>query len=419
MRPWAPVAVLMALAGGLSPARLTAQPHDLIDVAKMRPTGLLVDSYSYMSPPHNAYYFHHIDQLGFRIDRVARAGPITSLHAATRPIPTFGIRAPGEARGIDLEEYYTRNQVTGFLVLRGDTVMVERYFHGADRRSRFVSQSVGKSIVSILVGVAVESKKIASVDDLVVKYLPELAASGYRSATVKNLLQMATGVDYSEDYRDSTSGAARIGQALITGRPSFAEFAASMKPTATPPGTKFEYQSVNTQVLGMLLERVTGQPLSRWAERVLWSKVGAESDAFFYEAKRQPQTCAFACFNATLRDYGRVGLLMLGGGAIGGRRVVSEEWVHRSTTADADYLKPGTAPDGRPRIGYGYQWWLAGGPEGAFLAIGIYGQAIYVNPAKRLVVVQTSAWPTPIGDQTLGGEQMAMFAAIARELGRP
>jgi CubicO group peptidase (beta-lactamase class C family) len=404
-----------AAAGPLAAAStLTAQPGGKIDLAKMRPTGLLVDSYSYMSPPHNAYYFHHIDQLGFRIDRVARTGPITPLHVASGPVPTFAFRAPGEARGIDLDEYYTRNQVAGFLVLHADTVLVERYFHGADRRSRFVSQSVGKSIVSILVGAALEAGKIGSVEDPVTNYLPELAQSGYRAATIKNVLQMATGVDYSENYQDSTSGAARIGAALITGRPSFAEFVASMKPTATAPGTKFEYQSVNTQVLGMLIERVTGERLNRWAEQALWSKLGAESDAYFYEAKAQPQTCAFACFNATLRDYGRVGLLMLGGGALGGRRVVSEDWVKRSTTADADYLRPGQWPDGRPRTGYGYQWWLA--PDGAYLAIGIYGQAIYVNPAKRVVVVQTSVWPTPIGDQNLNGERAAMFAAIARAL---
>ena len=394
-------------------AEAQVSPAGKIEVAKMRPAGLLVDPYSYMSPPHNAYYFHHIDQLDFRIDRVRRAGPVTPLAVAGGPAPVFGFRAGLEARGVDLDEYLVRNHVTGFLALRNDTIVVERYLHGANSRSRFVSQSIGKSVVSILIGAAIEAGKLASVDDPVIRYLPELAGSGYQGVTIKNVLQMATGVDYSENYRDSTSGAAKIGAALITGRPSFAEFAKSMRPTATPPGTRFEYQSVNTQVLGLLLERVTGQPLNRWAERALWSKLGAGADGFFYRAKSQPETCAFACFNATLRDYGRIGLLMLGGGAIGGRRVVSEDWVRQSTTPDADYLRPAPPATGMPRYGYGYQWWIPSGEEGVFMAIGIYGQAIYVNPAKRVVVVQTSAWPTPIGDDRLGAERSAMFAAIA------
>ena len=113
-------------------------------------------------------------------------------------------------------------------------------------------------------------------------------------------------------------------------------------------GDGLPVQSVNTQLLGLLLERVTGMSLAQWAETRLWNKVGAESDAFFYEAKRQPETCAFACYNATLRDYGRVGLLMLGRGSIGGRRVISESWVEQSTTADADYLQPRPAGPGSP-----------------------------------------------------------------------
>jgi CubicO group peptidase (beta-lactamase class C family) len=407
--------LVAALLGAGVTGSAPAQPAGKIDIKRMRPTGLLVDDYSYMSPPHNAYYFHHIDQLGFRISRVKRSGPSHPLLRSTEPVT---IRYPAGSGELTLDDYFTRNQVTGFLILRGDTILLERYFHGATQKSRFVSQSVGKSILSILVGVAVEQGKLASVDDPVTKYLPELAGSGYRNATIKNVLQMATGVDYSENYRDSTSGAALIGAALITGKPSFTEFVASMKPTAAPPGTTFQYQSVNSQLLGWLLERVTEMPLSLWAETSLWSKLGAESDGFFYQAKGQTSTCAFACFNATLRDYGRVGLLMLGQGGLGGRRVVSEAWVRQSTTPDAPYLEPSTpGSPGRPRTGYGYQWWIPPGSEGEYLAIGIYGQAIYINPTRRIVVVQTAAWPTPIGDQGLSTERSAVFAAIARQLG--
>ncbi|MEO8452140.1 MAG: serine hydrolase [Gemmatimonadota bacterium] len=417
-----PLAFLTALAGvalaipsvGAAQTPAVAHQSAVIDIAKMRPKGLLVDPYSYMSPPHNLYYFHHIDELGFRIDPVRRSGPVFPL--VTGRVAPFDATIRVEGKDVSLDEYIAQGYVTGLLVLHGDTVLYERYAHGADRRSRFVSQSVEKSIVSILVGTAIEAGKLGSVDDPVTKYLPELASSGYRDATIKNVLQMATGVDYNENYRDSTSGAASIGAALVSGMPSFSDFVRSMKPTATKPGTEFNYQSVNTQLLGLLLERVTGERLNRWAEQKLWSKLGAESDAFIYQAKGQPNSCAFACFNATVRDYARVGLLMMRGGELGGRRVVSESWVRQSTTPDADYLRP-APPDstGRPRVGYAYQWWIPYGGEGVFVASGIYGQSIYVNPARGVVVVQTSAWPTPGGTRWLQAAREAAFSAIARQ----
>lgn len=403
----------LLLMGTLGTRTALAQAGGRIDLARMRPAGLLIDAYSYMTPPHSEYYFHHIDELGFRLGWVRRSGPTHSLPKAAGPALKPHFQTAGTDVG--LEEYFTRNRVAGLLVLRGDTVLLERYAFGADRRSRFVSQSVGKSVVSILVGAAIAAGKITSVNDPVTTYLPELVESGYRHVTIKQTLQMATGVDYSEDYRDSTSGAARIGAALVAGRPAFDEFVRSMQPTAVAPGTAFQYQSVNTQLLGMLIERVTGMTLAQWAEAALWSKLGADRDAFFYQAKDQPGSCAFACFNATLRDYGRLGLLMLNRGTIDGRQVVPASWVEASTAADADYLRPGAAGP----FGYGYQWWIPPGSEGAFMAIGIFGQSIYVNPARHIVVVQTSAWSSPIGENGEGADQLAMFEAIAAMSSRP
>jgi CubicO group peptidase (beta-lactamase class C family) len=409
---WTQAARALLLISALGLRTAAAQAGGKIAIARMRPAGLLIDAYSYMTPPHSEYYFHHMDQLGFRLGWVRRSGPPYPLVVTAGPALNPHFRKGGADLGLD--EYFTRNRVAGLLVLRGDTVLLERYAFGADRRSRFVSQSVGKSVVSILVGAAVARGKITSVNDPVTKYLPELSESGYRSVTVKQALQMATGVGYSEDYRDSTSGAAKIGAALVAGTPSFHDFVRSMKPTAVAPGTRFEYQSVNTQLLGMLLERVTGMTLATWAEAALWSKLGADRDAFFYQAKSQPGSCAFACFNATLRDYGRIGLLMMNRGTIDGREVVPASWVDESTRADADYLRPGAAG----QFGYGYQWWIPAGADGAFMAIGIFGQAIYVNPARHIVVVQTSAWPTPIGVGGESADQLMMFEAIAAMAGR-
>jgi CubicO group peptidase (beta-lactamase class C family) len=388
-----------------------AQRADTIDIAKMRPRGLLVDKYSYMSPPFNYHYFHHIDQLGFTLDTVRREGLVLALGRSPK---SFGVNYSVNGKQYTLEDYFTQNHVTGFLVLQDNVILLERYFHGARPEDRFVSQSISKSIVAVLIGIAVDKHLIDSVNEPVTRYLPELAATGYRNATIKNVLQMATGVDYSENYQDSTSGAARIGAALVSGQQSFRDFVASMKPTATPPGTKFEYQSVNTQLLGMLIEKASGWSLNSFASQMLWEKLGAESDAFFYRSKNQKDICAFACFNATLRDYGRFGLMMLNRGTSMGERIVSEEWVRQSTTADAPYLTPGPSAGGR--MGYGYQWWLPAGHPGVFQAIGIYGQSIWVDPAKRLVIVQTSAWPTPIGSLDLYMHNTAIREQIARNL---
>jgi CubicO group peptidase (beta-lactamase class C family) len=388
-----------------------AQPQDKIDISKMNPARLLVDKYSYMSQPYNFYYFHNMDKLDFRTDWIRRADRVYPLREPTRKW-TFEYTFHGNR--FSLDEYFKRNFVTGFLVLHNDRVVVERYFHEADKNSRFVSQSISKSIVSILVGAAVEEGLIKNVEDPVTNYLPYLSESGYRNVTVKNLLQMSTGVRYSEDYRDPNSGAALIGAALLTGNPSFKDYVQSIQPTSTPPGTKFEYQSVNTQVLGLLLEKVTGKRLNEYAQEKLWKKIGAQSDAFFYQSKKQPNTCAFACFNATVRDYARVGLTMLQGGILGGERVVSSSWVSDSTTPDASYLKP---KPGGPEGGYGYayQWWIPQGNEGVFMAQGIYGQCIYVNPSRNVVIVQTSAWPEPVSD-LLAEEQERIFDKIASEI---
>jgi CubicO group peptidase (beta-lactamase class C family) len=152
---------------------------------------------------------------------------------------------------------------------------------------------------------------------------------------------VSTGADYSEEYRDPHSGAAIIGAAIVSGKPAFKDFVASMKPTDTKPRTQFNYQSVNTQVLGLLLEKVTGHRLNQYTEEKPWKKIGAQSGAFFYEAKSLPDICAFACFNATIRDCGRVGLMMMRGRELGSERVVPESWVHESTNAGAAFLKPG------------------------------------------------------------------------------
>jgi CubicO group peptidase (beta-lactamase class C family) len=409
------IAAFTLLAVSIAFTQVHENPPGKIDINRMNPARLLIDKYSYMVQPYNFYYFHHIDQLDVRTDWVRK--PV-NVFPFREPAAPFTLQYRFGGADYSLDDYFLRNYVTGFLVLHDDQVVFEKYFHGADQNSRFVSQSVGKSIASILVGVALSEGKIQSVDDPVDKYLPYLKSSGYRGVSIRNILTMSSGVSYSEDYRDPKSGAALIGAALLTGKPTFQEFASSIGPTKVKPGTRFQYQSVNTQVLGLLLEKVTGMRLNRYAEEKLWKKIGAQSDAFFYEGKRQPDTCAFACFNATLRDYARVGLMMMRGGTLGAQRVIPASWVHDSTTSESEYLKPGHLGDGPE--GYGYQWWISPGNDGAFEAMGIFGQSIYVNPKMHVVIVQSSAWPEPLGGgPELNEENTVVHEAIAHIVGKP
>jgi CubicO group peptidase (beta-lactamase class C family) len=402
----------LIFAGLMFSLGISAQSSDTIDVSKMGPAEHQVDKYSFMPEQDNLYAFQHMDRFGYRTDWLKKGNRVYPLHEPTRE---WSIEYTFQGNRYSLDDYFKRNFVTGFLVLHDNQIIIEKYFHEADQNSRFVSMSVSKSIVSILIGAADEDGLIKSIEDPVIKYLPYLSKSGYRDVTVKNLLQMSTGVKYTEDYGDPNSEAAEFGAAAFSGSISFKDYVQSMQPTDTPPGTAFKYQSVNTQVLGLLLEKVTGKRLNEYGQEKLWKKIGAQSDAFFHTSKNQPDnTCAFACFNATLRDYARVGLMLLQSGKLGEERVVSRKWVHDSTTPDAPYLKPELGgPEGG--FGYAYQWWIPPGKEGVFMALGIYGQCIYVNPARRVVIVQTSAWPEP-EPYLLAEEQGVVLDRIAGEI---
>lgn len=361
--------------------------------------------------------------IGSPTDWKKKYSRIDWIRKADRPFPLkppsapFSVRYRHRGQTYGLDDYFKHGDTLAFLVLKDDQIVFERYLHGTTENDRFASMSVAKSIVSILIGVAVDEGRIRSVQDPIVRYLPYLKKGGFATATVEDVLRMASGVDYSENYGDKSSGISRLGHAFWTGKPTFAEFAASL-PSEILPGTKIRYQSVNTQVLGLLLERVTGRPLYRYAAEKLWKKIGTESKAFIATGKRQPNTVAYSGFNATLRDYGRVGLMAMRRGKLGATRVVSEEWIRASTTP-APFSQPRLHPKTKQSSdGYGYQWWLPYDEDGnrAFKAVGIKGQTIYVNPEKRIVIAQFSAWPSAGVTRKHYGEKNAVFAAIVKKL---
>jgi CubicO group peptidase (beta-lactamase class C family) len=352
-------------------------------------------------------------------DKTARAD---WLEPAATPYPlgssggSFTVEYTHRGKRLTLNDYFTRTDVLGFLVLHDGKNVLERYFHATGPSDRYLSMSVSKSIVSVAFGVAVDEGRI-KLDDPVTTYLPRLAKSGYRDATVRHVLWMATGIQFSEEYGSPTSGIGQLSAANRTGSPSFEEFAATL-PSERAPGHAFNYQSINTQVLAEILEEATGVPLNVYVERQLWKKIGTESRAYFMTGAKQAGICAYGCFYATLRDYARFGLMAMRGGKLTDERVVSERWI-RESAAPAPFAKPTVNPDtGQCRRGYGFQWWVPCGQDPAFQAVGINGQAIYVNPAKRVVIAQFSSWPQASASEEIRGEGATVFEAIVQRLSR-
>ncbi len=367
--------------------------------------------YSYMVCQTGSHGLVDLEQQDLKLDWVRRADPVYQLKHSDKDLE---LKYTFQGKSYTLDEYFKRNNVLGFLALHQNQILVEKYFNNAGPASKFISNSMAKSIVSVLTGIAIDEGIIGNVNDPVVRYLPYLSKSGFAQATIKNLLQMAAGVKWNEDYMAPDSDFPLLLQSWIEGSPSFSELAASLK-SSKSPGAQFEYQSISTQVLVLVLESATGMPLNEYCGKKLWSGLGAESDAFYYRGNSQAQISSSVGFAATLRDYGRFGLMVMNGGGLNGHRIVSNEWILESTTPKGaiELPRPLAVNDNfSETLGYAYQWWLLEG--GVFMAMGIYGQAIYIDPSRHVVIVQSSAWQEPDPDEKWD-EMIAVMNALAEE----
>jgi CubicO group peptidase (beta-lactamase class C family) len=334
--------------------------------------------------------------------------------------PQGDLPASFEFRGtrIDAASFLDVTDTTGLIVIKDDKIVFERYFRGTDTHTRTIAWSVSKAFVSALIGIAVGEGKIHSINDPVTQYAPGLAGSGYDGVRIKDVLQMSSGARWNEDNSNPHSDVARFGHAVALGQ-SLDAFAETL-PREHPPGTYLRYNSMDTQVLGMVLRRATGMSLSAYLSTRLWQPLGMQDDAY-YLTDRDGVEFAAGGLNATLRDYARLGLLYAHDGNWQGVQIVSPEWVRASVTPDAPQLMPGRRASSTEIWGYGYHWWV---PDlhGDYVAVGIFNQFIYVNPAERLVIVKSSAnhaYGTGHGyDETKDRESthLAFFKAIETAL---
>ncbi len=358
-------------------------------------------------PKENFRRMHEI----FPARRIAAPEKPSVLPRKPRPIAkrySWLGRRPG------IEAFLKRTTTLGFVVLHRGEIVHESYDLGADEESLLTSWSVAKSYLSALIGIAVEEGQIKSVNDLVTDYLPQLADSGYQGVEIRHLLQMMSGVAFDEDYDRLFSDINLMfmrGFLLGTGISEYPEGLESER----PPGTRFHYISVDSQVLGMLLSKATGRTLSELLQEKIWQPLGMEGDAYWITDRAAPPAIeyGFCCLNARLRDYARFGQLFLDRGFHEGRAVVPASWVKQSTVPDREDLKLHDHYGQGWDLGYQYQWWVPDGDEGEFTAIGVWGEYIYVNRARQVVIAKFSADPG-FNDRDL--ETIAAFRAIAHSL---
>jgi CubicO group peptidase (beta-lactamase class C family) len=392
------VAVALTLIGSLSAAR-----------AEQFPIG---DKGSMWADPYIVGSYRHMDEI-FASRLVPRSGPVSDLPAG-EPLTLDSFPVSGVP--MKLDDFVARARTTGLIVLKDGKVVIEHYWHGADATSRFASWSMAKSFVSTLVGFAIGDGLIGNVEDPVTDYLPELKGSGYDGVPIKAILQMSSGVAFTEEYDDSASDALIMWNAVLQyNKRRLSDFAIQSK-RATAPYAKFNYKGLDTVVLGLLVHRVTGKSLSAYLAEKIWGPLGMEGDAGWMTEDRSDQAleAPFCCLNARLRDYARFGQFMLQGGAWNGTQLLPANWVSEATRPDRSQVDFGALYPGYP-MGYQYQWWVSPGADHAFTAEGVNGQFIYVNPAKKLVVVMTSVWPE-FWDNRLAKESFALFDAIGAAL---
>ena len=342
----------------------------------------------------NELYAHRIVAKPARARELARAGSEPSIRIGY-----------GQYSGT-IDDYLARNRTTGLLILKGDTILVERYQYDRTPAHLMTSFSMAKTVVAMLVGLALADGSIRSLDEPAGRYAIELAGTPYGETPIRHLLTMSSGVRFSE-IDGGTDDVATLTRRAIYGESEGG--AAALAPFRTrerAPGQKFSYASGDSHVLGLVVRAAMGKPLSEILSERIWKPIGAESDASWM-IDTAGYEFGWAGINATVRDYARLGMLLAHDGVLDGRRILPAGWVKAATTPPAPQFAPGGS--GAGLYGYGYQTWLLPGTEGQFALRGRRGQAIFVDPRSKLVLVHTAA-----GDP--GGDLLALWFSVTKGL---
>lgn len=316
---------------------------------------------------------------------IAPSGTIDKLGQHPFPLPRH---FSYNNQTIDMQGWIEGSSTTALIVLKENNITFEKYYQGTDEFDQRISWSMAKSFLSAIFGVAVEEGLIADLSEPVTKYVPSLIGSGYDGVSIKNVLQMSSGIYFNEDYGDFGSDINRMGRLMAFGG-SFDEFATTLT-RVREQGTYMSYVSMDSHVVGMVLRAATGKNIEDYFDEKLWSKLDTEREAI-YITDSTGEPMVLGGLNLISRDYLRLGKLYRDDGRLDNEQIIPTRWIEESITPDAPHLMPGKRNSADTHWGYGYQWWIPENANEEFLAIGIYGQYIYINRLANVVIVKNSA----------------------------
>lgn len=370
-------------------------------------------------PPFNRWSFHNVRQI-VPSAAIYAGSQGTSFSQERHPVERLAFHGP-DGQEWTIGRMLEATTTDGFLVLQRGKLVAESYAAGQRPETPHIVFSVSKSITGSLAGVLVERGQLDP-DAPVTTYIPEAAGSAYGDCTVRHVLDMTVSIDFVEDYLDTTGDFARYRVATgwnpaPQGMPplDLRGFLVTLKRGAAPHGKKFYYVSPNSDLLGWILERASGTPFADLLSNAVWRPMGAEFDAYVtVDRLGAPRTAGGIC--VTLRDLARFGELMRRDGMADGRQVLPKSWVDDiRSNGDPEPWRLGATPGFLPGGRYRSKWYITGNAHGAFCAIGIHDQWIYVDPAAEVVIVKQSSQPMP-SDPQIDLLHLAAFDALARAL---
>lgn len=331
--------------------------------------------------------------------------PILAKHSTVAAGNTPSPLPPGPplALPLDVDAYMQGQRSAALMVLHKGQVRLERYGLDFDSQGRWTSFSVAKSFTSTLLGAAVRDGHIQSMDDKVSDYISEMKGSAYDEVSIRQLLTMTSGVAWNEDYGDPKSDVAQFNNHQP--EPGVDALVSYMRrlPRAVPAGTRWHYSTGETNLVGVLVARATQTPLSRYLSEKIWVPVGMEQQATWILSKTG-QEISGCCLQAATRDFARFGQFILDGAVVNGQSIVPEGWLQEATTTRTGIDQPGR--------GYGYQWWTY--DDGSFAARGIFGQGIFIDPVRQLVIASNANWGASARDPVASEAREAFYKAVQK-----